>query len=321
MEYKQLIASISAYGNFKKDCMADKLSQAYLFVCEDGLTAAEFVKEIARLIVCEQKNACGVCGHCVKANAGTHPDIMMYPKGKSFAVLDASDIYNNVQIKPMLASKKVFVINQIDNSTEQAQNKMLKIIEEPPANVMFLLTAQNENKVLGTIKSRVQKITIGKIDKKLLKNLINTENIAAEIAISNGDGYLGKTLEIAGNEGYLNIYKNVKNIILNLKNSSEIPAYSKLISENSEIFNNSLMIFNDFFRDILMLKLNMPSLIKNSNLVVEFGNVLEQYSVLALVEILKRLNGVKKKLDSNVNLALLADNMLLEILEVKFLCK
>lgn len=320
MKYKHLVESISAYQNLKKDYMAEKLSQAYLFVCEDKLTASEFVGEIAKLLVCENASACENCPSCIKANVATHPDILTYPKGKSFMVSDASDIYDNVQIKPMISNKKIFVINLIDNSTEQAQNKMLKIIEEPPKNVVFLITAQNENKVLSTIKSRVQKIYINKIDKSLIKTILSNDEVS-QIAISNGDGYLGKTLEIVQNDQYIKVYNNIKNIVFNLKNSSQIPTYSKFISENNDVFNNSLIIFNDFFRDILLIKLDKTDLVKNTNLIAEFSHVEEEFSVLALVEILKRLNVYKKKLDSNVNITLLADNMLLEILEVKFLCK
>ena len=243
VNYTELITSTSAFDNFKRDYVADKLSQAYLFVCEDGLTATEFVKVIAKMLVCENGDMCEVCSSCIKTNANTHPDILVYPKAKSFSVGDAGDIYNNVQIKPMLANKKIIIINCIDNSTEQAQNKMLKIIEEPPANVLFLLTAQNENKVLSTIRSRVQKITINKINKNLLEKVLNASEEIKAIAISNGDGYLGKTLEIATNEKYINIYNNVKKIVINLKNSSEIPKFSKFLSENTEIFNFFLEIF------------------------------------------------------------------------------
>ena len=70
-----------------------------------------------------------------------------------------------------------------------------------------------------------------------------------------------------------------------------------------------------------MLKLNKNNLIKNSNLMTQFAQIEAEFSVLALSEILKLLNVYKNKLDRNVNLTLLADSLLLQILEVKFLCK
>ena len=233
----------------------------------------------------------------------------------------------------MLSSKKIFVIENIDASTEQAQNKMLKIIEEPPKNVYFLISANNERKVLKTILSRVQKIYIDKIDKKILKNILNINSNIKEIAISNGDGNLGKTLDIAQNEDFFKFYNNIKELIFNLKNRTQIPQFAKLLNSDIITFENSLKLLSDFYRDLLIInalkekadnmiiKLGSLNLVKNENLINDFKNITNDFSIKALIEIIKRLNLCKQKLDSGVNLATLADNILLEILEVKFLWK
>lgn len=321
MDYSKLIETLNVYKEFKQNSMADNLTQAYLFVCEDRLTSNVLLSTIASLVVCEVGSSCGRCGHCIKVKAGTHPDVLVYPMGKNFIVEDAGDIYDKVQIKPMLSNKKVFIINDMDLSTEQAQNKMLKIIEEPPKNVIFLLSAKNENKILQTIHSRVQKKYIDKIDKNLLKDILKSDDYIQSIALTNGDGYLGKTLDIETNEEYLKIYENMKKLVLNLKNSGQIPIFSPFLSTNKLFFEKSLYILNDFFRDLLMLKLSKKELVKNINLTNEYSLILDEYSIGALVEILKRLNLSKEKLDSNVNLTMLADGILMEILEVKYLCK
>ena len=301
--------------------MSNRLSQAYLFVCPDRLTNTNLISLVAKLLVCENKNACDDCANCKKVNAGTHPDILIYPKTKNFSVEDAGNIYETVFVKPMLAERKVFVINNFDLATEQAQNKMLKIIEEPPQNVVFLIGASVEGKVLKTIHSRVQKIHVNKISEGVLSSIINAEEKIKQIALYNGDGYFGKTLEIINNNEFLKNYENMQKILINLKNSSQIPAFSGYFSENKLIFENDLYILSDFFRDLLMLKVNKQNLIKNKNLINVFETVQDEYSELALVQIIKNLNYVKQKLESNVNLTVLADGMLLEILEVKFLCK
>lgn len=320
MEFNKLVESLVAYGNIKEDLVCDRLSQAYLFLCSDRLTSKILLSRIATMLVCDHESACDACGNCAKMNAGTHPDVLIYPKGKGFSVEDSADIYDKVQVKPILNKRKVFVINDIDISTEQAQNKMLKIIEEPPNNVIFLFSAKNINKVLKTIQSRVKKIYVDKINKNLLKNIINVPENIKEIAIINGDGYLGKTLEIAENDAFIKIYKNIQKLILELKNSVQIPEFSASLCISKDVFEKSLEILSGFYRDILMLKLNKENLIINYNIINDPLNF-EDYSVKALIEILKRLNYCKQKLESNVNLTTLADAVLLEILEVKFLCK
>ena len=227
MKYTELITTLNVYQNFSSDFLAGKLSQAYLFICEDRLTSKVLLEAMGALLVCENQCLCGKCGGCAKSNAGTHPDILIYPKSKSFNVGDAGEIYDKVQVKPMIANRKVFLINDMDLSTEQAQNKMLKIIEEPPQNVVFLISAKNENKILKTIQSRVQKKYVDKLEKNILNSILNCDENIKKMAIFNGDGYLGKTLDIQANEEFLNIYENMKKIIINLKNSGQIPLYLK----------------------------------------------------------------------------------------------
>ena len=70
-----------------------------------------------------------------------------------------------------------------------------------------------------------------------------------------------------------------------------------------------------------MLKIKKGDIVKNENLIDDFYTILDDYSVSALVQILQRLSGCKQKLDNNVNLTLLADAILMEILEVKYICR
>lgn len=320
MNFSEQIKSLKCYKQVKDAFMRGKLSQAYLFVCEDGLTLDALLLELSKLLVCSNGNACGTCPNCLKVMAGTHPDVNVSPMGKCFVVEDANKIYDTIQFKPMLANKKIYVINDISNSTEQAQNKMLKVIEEPPDDVVFLISASEQKKVLDTILSRTQKMDVDKMDKSVLARLLNCNEETKNIALFCGDGYLGKTLNIVQNDSFINCYKDVFNIIKNMKKSEQVPSFSGVFSKNRATFEQSLNILNDFFRDLLMIKIN-EDLCKNINLIDSLKVISNEYSASALLTILGRLNQINRKINSNVNLVLLADNMLLEILEVKFLCK
>lgn len=322
MDFEKPIRHLKVFSDFKENIMCDKLSQAYLFLCPDKLTNNILLKELAKLLQCENGNACDVCDNCVKIIAGTHPDVLIYPKSKNFMVEDATDVYNNVQVKPMLARYKVFIINDIDLSTEQAQNKMLKVLEEPPKNVIFLMSASTQEKVLATILSRVQKMTVDKMNKEELKKIFNEyDNNLLQIALSFGDGYIGKTLDILNNSNFIENYKNMENLIKNMKNSSQIPYFSPYFYKDKTTFENNLLILNGLFRDMLMINLNKSNLVDNQSIENEMFDCLQEYSANALTQILKRINKIKQMLDSNVNLTLLADNFLFDILEIKFLCK
>lgn len=301
--------------------MQGKVGQAYLFLCPDNTTSNALVMEIAKLILCENKNCCGVCSSCIKVQAGTHPDILIYPKGKNFVVDDANSIYDTALVKPVYSGNKIYIINDFDEATEQAQNKMLKVIEEPPNGVIFLFTAKQQTKILPTILSRVQKRDIDKVSLNLLEKLLDCDESTKKIALSAGDGFIGKTLSIASEDEFIKNYSEALNLIENLKKSEQIPYFSSKIAKNKANFEETLLIISELFRDMLMAKLEKCEYVKYQNAIELIKKSSNDFSVLALVTINREINKFKQKLYSNVNLVTLCDNMLLMILEVKFKCK
>ena len=120
---------------------------------------------IAKTAVCSGKKdaPCGVCRSCRKADEGVHPDIIIVkrPKDKKFFQKDAiKAVVENAYITPNEADLKVFVIEEVQYMTEECQNVLLKILEEPPSYTSFVLTSSNANAVIKTVLSRVTKIKL-----------------------------------------------------------------------------------------------------------------------------------------------------------------
>lgn len=148
------------FARFESAFQNGRLSHAYLIVGEDFSSNTAFCKAMALKLVCQSGTACLQCASCKKILAGFHPDVFVYPKGKSFVVADSEDILANVAIRPFESKFKIFLVNEIDKATPAAQNKLLKTVEEAPKNVVFLFNATNAQNVLQTIKSRAQQIQI-----------------------------------------------------------------------------------------------------------------------------------------------------------------
>ena len=123
--------------NILHDKSNGNVSCGYLFYSPDNVTNSFVLKCLARGLLCEN-NGCGVCPDCLKAQQEVHPDILEFPKEKSLAVNDVKEIIEQANVKPMICSQKVIIINDISVSSEEAQNKLLKTLEEPPKNVYFL---------------------------------------------------------------------------------------------------------------------------------------------------------------------------------------
>ncbi|MBO5896573.1 MAG: hypothetical protein J6Q83_04675 [Clostridia bacterium] len=121
----------------------------------------------AKMIVCsnQERTPCGACESCRKADEGIHPDIITVAKPddrKSFAKADVKKMVADAYLTPNDSDKKVYIISEVQQMTEESQNLLLKILEEPPTYTAFILTSYTANAVIGTVLSRVSRIRLGK---------------------------------------------------------------------------------------------------------------------------------------------------------------
>lgn len=298
-----------------------KLSNGYLFYSLDAQTNSFAINALATGLICKN-NGCFICEDCVKMKNISHPDVLFYPKEKSFSVFDAKDIIEQAYKKPILSDIKIIVINDIDNSSIEAQNKLLKIIEEPPQDVIFLISSANFDKVLPTIKSRLIKIEICSFNKEEIKEILekykNNKNF--DLAIIKGDGYIGKTLKILNNNDYNGTFEFCKNIVFNLKKSSDVINFLSYKLDKDK-FNEILEILSSMYRDLLVYNFGKENLLNDISLIKDYIAVKNEFSKTALVEILNLLNEANERQYFNVSVNLLFETLLINILEVKYTCR
>lgn len=134
----------------------DSLPHAVIF---EGNNSVELSKYFAKTAVCDStsQRPCGVCNNCIKADKGVHPDIIeLNPEGaqKNYKVKFVRDIKNDAFVLPNEAKAKVYIFNEVDNISEKSQNVLLKVLEEPPKSVLFVLNCFKKTNLLDTIISR-----------------------------------------------------------------------------------------------------------------------------------------------------------------------
>lgn len=321
MEFIDCYFNSQCYKSILEDIRSASYVSGYLFYSLDSESNWQFIHNVARLFLCEN-NGCKVCPNCIKVQEGTHPDIVEFPKGQSLSVDDAKQVIAESIKKPMICGTKIIIINDIDNSSEEAQNKLLKTLEEPPKNVIFLVSTTNLDKVLPTIKSRLVKKQVESLSKTEIENIFHSMRLNDHytLALEQGCGYIGKTRNILSNNNFLKIYTLCKNIVCELKNTSNIIDYMPQ-KMDKQTFNLMLENLSNMYRDILIIKLNEKTLITNINLLTYLEQVKDEYSIQALKKILYNIDDANKKQFSNVSLSLILQTLLIKNLEVKFLCK
>ena len=182
----------NVYSTAEELIKKGKLPHAILI---DGGNAADrndFADFLATSFVCDATTACGMCKNCLKAKNNSHPDIIIsdpeLQNEKTFKIDVVREIRKDSHIMPNEAKHKVYILRKADKMNFQAQNALLKTLEEPPAHARFILTCESRATLLETIMSRVTPFNLGTGDNIITdENDIKADNLANELALALAD--------------------------------------------------------------------------------------------------------------------------------------
>jgi DNA polymerase III delta' subunit len=151
-----------AVATLQRALLTGKVSHAYLFLGSLSPAKTEIVEIFAMALLCTGENKpCGLCRHCRLMEANSHPDYFeIVPEGNSIRIAQVRALIGSAHLTPTEAFRKVYTLRQADAMTEQAANALLKLLEEPPAPVTFLLMADTAD-LPATILSRCQIVRFG----------------------------------------------------------------------------------------------------------------------------------------------------------------
>lgn len=155
-----------------------RFPHALLIEGPEGSGRRTLARLMARAAVCSApagEKPCGVCAACVKAAAGGHPDIVEVGGdggARSFHIDAVREIRDNVYILPNEAPRRAALLIGADAMTEQAQNALLKILEEPPRHALFILTCENRAQMLPTVQSRTLCVTLSGVPEQAAEEVL-----------------------------------------------------------------------------------------------------------------------------------------------------
>ena len=242
----------------------NRVSHAYILNGERGSGKRMLANLFATTLLCESGNSepCGKCHSCRQAESGNHPDIIRvtHEKPNSISVDDIrTQVNNTVDIKPYQGPYKVYIIPQADLMTPQAQNAILKTIEEPPAYAVFLLLTENAEMLLPTINSRCVMLKLRNIKDTLIRKYL-MENLEipdykADMCTAFAQGNVGKAILLAGSQTFNELKDQTIRLVRKLRDTevADIMSEVKAIEEFEQIddFFDLLLLW---YRDVLIYK-------------------------------------------------------------------
>ncbi len=313
---QDIVLSSNEFKMLVNEHRKGKLAKSILLISKDEKYSFQFAKLLSCLLFDGEINASSE--NFLKVSSGSHPDLKIYPTKDKLLVADSEDIVFESAVKPIFSDKKIFIITNIDESQDAPQNKLLKTLEEPQKNVYFILTTKVIGQVLPTIRSRCSKIELGKIA-NLDKFLPNTERTA--LALSLSEGYIGFAQKYESMENIEEIFKRTLDVVVNLKRSKDLLKYSKPLIDFAGEQDLIFKIFSLIFEDLLYIRSGKNNLTKLKVCKSELESVSIEYSIKALSEIRKLLDKAIMEISYNCNFNVVLENFILNILEVKYICK
>ena len=316
---KDILTNSEEFQGILRDIKAKKNSHSYLFSSPDRFTAREMARLVANALLCP--DLCGKCENCIKFQS-EHPDVKYFPKKNQLLVEDSNYIVDESFVRPIFADKKIFIIDDFDNSTPASQNKLLKVLEEPNDNMFYLLSTSSLQNVLPTIRSRCFKVEIGAFDKKVVEGILSDTDVSSKkLCLSLGGGYLGKTIELSKKDNLENLFNLASDILCSLKSSKEVLIYSKKILDEKDDILLIFEIISLLLEDLIAIKLHEFNLVRLEDAEQRLKQVSDDYSLKCIEEIQKSITKSVQELKSLTNTSLVVDNFLMNLLEVKYLCK
>lgn len=245
-------------AQLESDFASGRNVHAYLMTGPRGTGKKSVARLCAMTALCRgEHKPCGVCGPCRRVIAGTHPDIheIVPEKGKQTISVDVvRGMIEEAGVKSFEGGAKVLICPQAEKMTPQAQNCLLKTLEEPPERTVFFLITEQSGAMLSTIISRCRVVRFHPLDfesakARLIKLGETEQNAAVKARIS--EGCVGQALEIG--ESSLALRRQVTQDVFSIKSPADVLGVVNQYKDDKERQKQTLDILETAVRDIMLV--------------------------------------------------------------------
>ena len=327
MSYANIVGHENIIAQLKNAVSVNKVSHAYIFNGEDGSGKNIIAKSFAMSLLCEKggEEGCGECHFCKQVLSGNNPDLkyLSHEKPASIGVEDVREqLVEDIAIKPYNGKYKVYIVDEAEKMTVQAQNAILKTIEEPPAYIVIIFLTNNVEVFLPTIISRCIIFNLRPIkDDVIVEHLISKYMVPeyeARICASYAQGKLGRAIRLATSDDFGRIKDEALKFVKNVYSYdiADLIDIVKAVTEFKISITEYIDLIAMWYRDVLLFKVTKDP----NNLIFadEINGIRKQASKSSYEGIEKILQGLevaKVRLKANVNFELTIELMLLCIKE------
>lgn len=326
LDFKQIIGHESIITHMKKAIENKKVSQSYILNGEDGAGKMMLAKTFAKTLQCNEKGTqpCNICTSCMQFEGENQPDIIYVTHEKASIGVDdiRAQVNSDILIKPFMSPYKIYIIDEAEKMTEQAQNALLKTIEEPPEYAIILLLTDNVYRLLPTILSRCVILNLKPVETKMItKYLMENQQIPeylAGVSAAFSRGNVGQAIKYATSQEFIETKDEIIHVLKHIDEMElhEIMEAIKSFSAHKLEITDYIDMMLLWYRDILMFKVtNDPNVLLYKNEYTYIAKQARKHGYEGIENCIQAMDKAKLRLKANVNFEIAIELMLLSLKE------
>ena len=296
--FENLLGNDKIKKLLEKTINEDKILHSYIFDGEEGIGKRLFALDFSKAILCTSTDIkpCQICISCIEFNNFNNPDLLQVESldGKNIKIEQIRELLTKIAEKPINSDRKVIIINNSELMTKEAQNALLKTLEEPPQYITIILITSNQSKLLTTIKSRCTKILFDGLSKEEILSYLKQKGLDLNISdriLKAGNGSLSKTLDLIEKQ---DLYLKLDNIFNNIEKCDIV-----------DLWKQAEMLYKE--------KEEIIGLLEYINIIL-YENLLKDNNI-KYINSVRIVEETKKRIMANSNYDMSIDNLLLRIWE------
>lgn len=320
--FELILETEDAKQYFLKVLPTRQLSHSYIFEGPYGIGKKTFAMELVKTLLCstEGTEPCNACNSCHMLKHESHPDLITIKKDKKTTKIDdVRAAINELNTKPYQSSYKILIVQEAHTLTQEAQNALLKTIEEPPSYAIIILVCENIEKLLPTIKSRCINIRFHPLSAQVISNFLSYKDVSLleqQIIGKLCEGSMGLANDLLDNEDLLDIRKMSIDNILTLQSTEDIMTVYNMVTQITELKEDITSYLNFWlfwYRDIICIKGNEVNDLYFADYLNELKEMAEKLSFRQIGNHLDYLKQAIPDVLSNVNNTFIIEQLLLNI--------
>lgn len=325
--FKDIVGHEQIIEHLKTAIEMGKVSHAYILNGPDLSGKMMIAEAFARALLCEKQDpdGCGECKSCRQSDDRNNPDIIYvkHDKPNTISVDDIrTQLNNDIVIKPYSNQYKIYIVDEAEKMNQQAQNALLKTIEEPPVYAVIMLLTTNADSFLQTIRSRCITLNLKSVKNDVIKSYLMTgkkiPDYQADVCAAFAQGVVGKAIKLASSDDFNELKESALSLIKRLDDIDlyEMGEAIKQISDYKLQVQDYFDLITVWYRDVLYMKAtnDVNGLIFKDE-VYDIKKQASKHSYHGIEAIIEALDKAKLRINANVNFDLVIELLLMTIKE------